>query len=191
MENIAGLVLAAGSGSRLGEPKAQVFYRGERLVDRAVRLLRDAGCSQIFVVLGAWVGEVSGATVIVNPEWQKGLSTSFSSGLRALEKFNLAEQSQNQIDSVLLTLVDLPGMTSEAFKAVAETTGEIVVAQYDGQRSHPMKFHRDHWAALIESSHGDHGARDFLYQRSDIEMVPIDAIADGRDLDFPEDFAHF
>ena len=61
-----GVVLAAGSGRRFGEPKAPVVVEGERLVDRAVRVLRQGGCSRVLVVLGAWVGPVAGAEVIVN-----------------------------------------------------------------------------------------------------------------------------
>ncbi|MFM8895280.1 MAG: NTP transferase domain-containing protein, partial [Actinomycetales bacterium] len=50
---IAGLVLAAGSGSRFGQPKAGVLIDGERLVDRAVRILSQAGADPVLVVLGA------------------------------------------------------------------------------------------------------------------------------------------
>ena len=56
-----GLVLAAGAGRRLGGPKARVVVAGERLVDRAVRVLREGGLRSRLVVLGAWVGEVPGA----------------------------------------------------------------------------------------------------------------------------------
>ena len=53
MSEVAGLVLAAGAGSRFGRPKAVVELDGERLVDRAVRVLRAGGISRTYVVSGA------------------------------------------------------------------------------------------------------------------------------------------
>jgi len=41
--SVAGVVLAAGEGRRFGGPKAPYVHEGERLVDRSVRLLREAG----------------------------------------------------------------------------------------------------------------------------------------------------
>ncbi len=55
---VAGLVLAAGGGSRLGRPKALVRYGGQLLVERAARLLADGGCTPVCAVLGARAAEV-------------------------------------------------------------------------------------------------------------------------------------
>ena len=61
-----GLILAAGSGSRLGTPKASLVVGGQRLVDRAINNFTAAGISEIYVVLGAWQAELQGARVIIN-----------------------------------------------------------------------------------------------------------------------------
>ena len=61
---VAGLVLAAGEGRRLGRPKALLEVDGERLVDRAVRVLHEAGCSPVYVVAGATpLGDIGGHDV--------------------------------------------------------------------------------------------------------------------------------
>src|ERR671915_252345 len=60
-DQVAGLLLAAGEGRRFGRPKALVEFDGERLVDRGVRTLREAGCGPIVVVMGAAAIEVIGA----------------------------------------------------------------------------------------------------------------------------------
>src|SRR5918999_150312 len=52
-DQVAGLLLAAGEGRRFGRPKALVEFAGERLVDRGVRTLREAGCGPVVVVMGA------------------------------------------------------------------------------------------------------------------------------------------
>ena len=104
---MAGLVLAAGSGTRYGQPKAPVVIDGERLVDRAARLLREAGCDPVVVVLGAWVGDVPDAEVALNADWAEGMGSSLRVGLTALEK-------RAEVDRAVITLVDLPGLTAEA-----------------------------------------------------------------------------
>ena len=88
-----GLVLAAGAGRRLGGPKAPLVVDGERLVDRAVRVLREGGCDPVLVVLGAWVGDVPGAEVVVNADWASGLGSSLRAGLRAAEAYPACDRA--------------------------------------------------------------------------------------------------
>ncbi|HEU4912946.1 MAG TPA: NTP transferase domain-containing protein, partial [Actinomycetes bacterium] len=61
VSGIAGLVLAAGAGRRFGGPKALAEIDGERLVDRAVRALREGGSDPVYVVAGAAPLAVEGA----------------------------------------------------------------------------------------------------------------------------------
>ena len=132
---IVGLILAAGEGTRMGQPKATLEIDGVRLIDRAVAVFKAAGLEKIFVVLGAWVGEVDGATVIDNKEWSRGMASSLHAGLTYIS--DVAE-----IESVVISLVDLPGLTSEAIKVIAGTKRDLVVATYNDVIGHPMKFAR-------------------------------------------------
>ncbi len=95
-------MLAAGSGSRLGQPKALVELGGERLVDRAVRVLRDGGCDPVIVVSGAAPFEVAGASVVANPDWATGMGSSLRVGLAVLAGGDAA--------AVVVSLVDQPGI---------------------------------------------------------------------------------
>lgn len=174
---VAGVVLAAGAGTRFGGPKAPVEHQGERLVDRSVRTLRQAGCDPIYVVLGAWQGDVDGAHVIVNHGWQEGMGSSLRAALT-----QVAETTQ--ADHALITLVDLPGLTTDAVKRVMQAPEGTVVATYDGERGHPVRIPRRHFRELIESVTGDVGARDFLNGRSDITFIEVGDVASGIDLDF-------
>jgi nicotine blue oxidoreductase len=173
----AGLVLAAGAGRRYGQPKAPVVIDGERLVDRAVRVLRDGGCDPVLVILGAWQGEVSHALTVENPDWAEGMGSSLRVGLTAL--------TDMAVDEVVVTLVDLPGLTSHAVERIVSSAASIVQATYHGERGHPVKFAREHWSAIATAAEGDAGARSFLKHRSDIVCVEVGDIADGRDLDAP------
>ena len=175
MTSTAGLVLAAGGGRRFGGPKAPVVVDGERLVDRAVRVLREAGCDPVLVVLGAWVGEV-GADVVLNPDWAEGMGSSLRVGLRELER--------GDADRVVVTLVDLPGLTAAAVGRLLVVDADLAAATYAGERGHPVLLGRGHWAGVAAAAVGDQGARTYLAAR-DVVLVEVGDVASGEDLDVP------
>ncbi len=173
----AGLVLAAGEGKRFGGPKAPFEFAGERLVDRAVRHLHDAGVEDVYVVLGAWSGDVPNANAIINPDWATGMGSSLRVGLSHLD-------SRAEIDRVVVTLVDLVGLTSEAIHRVTHSHAPVSIATYDGTRGHPVTFSRVVWDQVQESATGDKGARDFIRDNEHlVQEIEVGDVATGEDLD--------
>ena len=174
----AGLVLAAGAGRRFGGPKAPYVLDGRRLVDRAVEVLASAGCDPVLVVLGAWVGDVPGALVVDNPDWDEGMGSSLRAGLVAAQALD--------VERLVVTLVDLPGLTVEAIQRVLAADGELVSATYGGRRGHPVVLGRRHWQGVAETAHGDTGARSYLAKHEDeLALVEVGDLASGEDLDHP------
>ncbi|PHX61032.1 MAG: molybdopterin-guanine dinucleotide biosynthesis protein MobA [Actinobacteria bacterium] len=169
-------MLAGGAGKRFGGPKAPALVDGERLVDRSVRILREAGCAPIVVVLGAWIDEVPGAIPVVNANWQEGMGSSLRTGLEYL--------LNTPATNALITLVDLPGLTALGCARIVSSSAGVAAATFQGERGHPVKFSREHWADIIDSAHGDQGARAYLLGRDDIELIEIADVASGDDLDF-------
>jgi nicotine blue oxidoreductase len=146
-------------------------------VDRAVRLLQEAGCQEVHVVLGAWIGPVPGAHIIHNAEWESGMGSSLRTGLKYLKKNTKANR-------VVVMLVDLPGMTTEAIQRVMQHDAPVVIATFDGKRGHPVVFNREYWKEISKAAKGDSGARKFLKKNIEMaELVECGDIADGRDLD--------
>lgn len=179
---IAGIVLAAGAGTRFGGPKALATFRGERLVDRAVATLRSGGCDRVLVVSGAaGLGEVPDAVVVANPHWQEGMGTSLKAGIGALGP---------DTDAVVVVLVDQPLIAPEAVRRVIAAGSDLAVAVYDDRRGHPVLFGRGHLDDLAASLHGDVGARDYLQAHAD-QVVRVDCTGAGRpdDVDTPEALA--
>lgn len=172
----AGLVLAAGAGVRFGGPKAPYVHHGVRLVDRAVGLLADAGCAPVHVVLGAWVGPVPGAVVVENPDWAEGMGSSLRAGLGSLEPTGA--------DRVLVTLVDLVGLTLPAVRRLVREPAPLAAATYTGRRGHPVVIARERWAAVAATAQGDRGARAYLEEhQADLVLVEVGDVAEPTDLD--------
>jgi nicotine blue oxidoreductase len=180
---VVGVVLAAGSGSRLGTPKALVELDGERLVDRAVRTLREGGCDDVLVVLGAADVDVADATVVHNPDWATGMGSSFIVGLAS---------PSPDADAVIVHLVDQPQIGPEVVARLiaAHAAGATVaVATYGGQRRNPVLLARSTWAEASELAEGkDQGARPYLAAHPEaMTGVPCDDLADAEDIDTPAD----
>jgi nicotine blue oxidoreductase len=151
---------------------------GVRLVDRAVDLLARGGCDPVVVVLGAWVGEVPRATVVVNPRWHDGMGSSLSAGLAALE--------DAPVDRVVVTLVDLVGLTVDAVLRVTGVDADLAAATYGGRRGHPVLLGRRHWPGVTAAAVGDRGARDYLDAHADeLTSIEVGDVATDTDLDHP------
>lgn len=182
----AGLLLAAGEGSRLGRPKATLELDGERLVDRGVRTLRDGGCSPVLVVAGAAQIEVIGAVVVPNPDWRDGMGSSLRAGLAALPP---------ACPAVVIALVDQPLVTPAAVARLIDAYGAgagIAVATYGGARRNPVLLRAEHFAGVAEAATGDQGARGYLRAHPDlITPVPCDDVAAPDDIDTPGDLDAF
>lgn len=182
--SIHGLLLAAGAGRRMGQPKALVRDAdGTSWLLRSVQVLEQGGCDRVLVVLGAAVDEPirmlegTGASVVVAPDWAEGMSASLRAGLRAAV--------DGPADAVAVTLVDLPDVPAEVVRRVIRApldAGTLRRASYRGAPGHPVVFGRDHWRPVIDGAVGDRGARDYLAQHG-VELVECGDLATGLDVD--------
>ena len=176
--HVGGVVLAAGAGKRYGMPKV---LAGDGLWLRsAVFALRDGGCDDVVVVLGAAIVDVPApARPVVAGDWTEGISASLRAGISALES-GPAEYA------VLLT-VDTPDIGASAVRRVltaarASSSG-IARAGYGERPGHPVVIARRHWPELVSTLHGDEGARSFLASRDDVAWVDCADVATGADID--------
>jgi len=185
---VAGLVLAAGAGTRLGRPKALLTVGGRRFVDQAVETLRAGGADPILVVVGATeVGHVD-AIVVVNHRWAEGIGSSLSAGLAAAEAYG---RVGTPLDGVVVTLVDQPRIGAAAVArliAAAHSGADAAVATYEGVPLHPVFLQVGVWSAVAELARGDQGARPYLDAHADrVVWVPCDGLGDAVDVDTPAD----
>ena len=192
---IAGLVLAAGGGSRFGRPKAEVEVGGRRLVDLAIESCLRAGLSPVVVVLGAeWLtpmppadsvaGDRADIWLVDNTDWAAGMSSSLRAGLEALE-VDLG------IKAVVITLVDTLSVGEEHLRrigSVLRNGAPAAVATYKGAPRTPVGLTREVWADVARTLAGDEGARGWL--RAHAHLVTAVECADlgsWTDIDAPKD----
>ena len=190
---VAGVLLAAGEGSRFGQPKALVELNGQTLAERGVGLLRAGGADPILVVTGAVPLELDRTLTVDNPQWRTGMGSSLRAALQALSEAGRGPEVGNDIGAVVVALADQPLVGAEAVaRLIAAYRGgaSVAVAAYDGQPRNPVLLAREHWPEVIATATGDQGARTFLRTRP--ELVTLVECGDtGRpdDIDTPADLA--
>jgi CTP:molybdopterin cytidylyltransferase MocA len=184
---LVGIVLAAGGGMRAGGPKGlRMLDDGTPWVAHAVSVLREAGCSRLLVVTGAWAAAV---VKLVPPDAESVDCVDWSSGLAASLRMGLAAAAAvPEATAALLTLVDLPGMPATVAQRVVAAapvdSATLCRAVVDGRPTHPVLIGRDHWAGVASLAEGDRGAGPYL-RRHDAALVEVGDLWNGADIDTP------
>jgi molybdenum cofactor cytidylyltransferase len=183
---IAGVLLAAGGARRFGSQKLVASLDGEPVVRRAARTLASAVDSLIVVVgneRDAVCTALDGvtATIVENPDWAKGMSTSLDCGISAVPA---------EAECAIVALGDQPGIDPAVARAVVgrwrDTRSPIVVARYLDGRGHPVLFAREVFGELL-ALEGDQGARALIERSADrVAFVDVPGRA-PRDVDTVED----
>jgi len=182
---VAGVLLAAGEGSRFGRPKALVELNGQTLAERGVNLLRAGGAHPILIITGAAPLQLEGTQSVYNPAWRTGMGSSLRAALHVL--------TDADVGAVVVVLADQPLIGAEAVArliAAYRDGATVAVAAYDGQARNPVLLAREHWAEVIATATGDQGARTFLRARPDLVTL-VECGDTGRpdDIDTPADLA--
>jgi CTP:molybdopterin cytidylyltransferase MocA len=192
---VAGVLLAAGAGSRLGRPKALVELGGQTLAERGLQLLRAGGADPILVVTGAapvipviplTPVQLDQIRTVYNERWRTGMGSSLCAALLAL-----TETGPSEVGAVVVALADQPLVGADAVArliAAYRDGASVAVAAYDGRPRNPVLLAREHWPEVLATATGDQGARAFLRARADLVTL-IECGDTGRpdDIDTAED----
>jgi molybdenum cofactor cytidylyltransferase len=185
---VAGIVLAAGFSTRMGQNKLLLRLDGESILRRAVRRALSAGLDPVIVVLGHEAergrDELAELAVhpVVNPDPSRGIRTSRQAGIAAVPA---------QACAAVLLLADMPFVTEEMIAALVrryrESAAPLVISEYGGAQAPPTLYDRSLFPELL-AAEGDEGAKRVI-QRHAREAVavawPAAALAD---VDRPEDY---
>jgi molybdenum cofactor cytidylyltransferase len=173
---VAAVVLAAGASTRLGSPKQLAMLGGETLLERAVRVAREAGCQPVVVVLGASADVIRArcalgdAVVVVNENWTEGMGASVRVGVGVL----------GEVDGCVVMTCDMPAVTASHLRAL-RGSGEIMASFYAERCGVPAYFPASTFPVLL-TLHGDAGAKKLLQSARSRELtggeVDIDTVND-------------
>lgn len=162
--SIAAVVLAAGASRRLGSLKQLALLGEETLLERAVRVAREAGCSPVIVVLGTEAelvlrGLPDNAVPVRNDQWEEGMGTSIRAGVRACEAIAAG---------VVVMTCDQPAVTVEHLRLLMTGPG-LKASWYAGRNGVPAFFPKRYFEELMALS-GDVGARELLRSAEKVEL---------------------
>ena len=188
--SIAIIVLAAGASTRLGAPKQLLKYNGITLLRRTVETVLLSKTKSVHMVFGfeaeKMKSEIAGlpVDVVVNPNWQRGISTSIHSGILSLEP---------NIDAAIIVLCDQPKLSTDILNTLIDTYTStrtpVVTCKYAGTVGVPAMFDRRIFTELL-SLEGNLGAKKIIerYMKERIEIdflggeIDIDTIADQKQI---------
>jgi len=190
------IVLAAGKGSRMGEPKQLLTFEGETLLHRAARAALETRERPVVVVLGfnadAMQEEIAALDVlsVVNQSWHEGMSSSIHCGLqRALEA-----TAPDKIEAAILMLCDQPFVTGKVIErlidAYQERRSMLVVSEYEagGERTLgvPALFSRVLFPELMALGGAEGAKRIIARHRAEAAVIAMPEAA--FDVDTPGDY---
>ena len=185
--NIEILILAAGSSTRLGQPKQLVEFEGQTLIERITHTALSVS-DEVLVVLGANIGLIKPKleaysdriNIIENKDWKDGMGTSISLGIE-----HLTQKS----DAVIILLADQPFISQVLLQNMVQTFANkkfpIVACDYGGQLGVPILFDKSFFPKLLKLK-GEQGAKSFL-KNYPKEIATISFKEGLFDIDTPED----
>lgn len=189
VEKIGAIILAAGSSSRLGEPKQFLRFLGETLIRRAARAAVDAGCAPVIVVTGEAHGrierELAGLAVRVHhhAQWPRGIGSSLRAGVEHALLF------APSLDALVLMVCDQPNVTAEVLTALirarADSPHPAAASTYADTLGVPAIFARALFPQLAALP-DDHGAKHLLRALPE-QITPVPFSEGSIDIDTPAD----
>ena len=187
---VAGVVLAAGSSTRMGKNKLLFDLDGESLVCSVVRRAAAAGLHPVIAVLGHEAEQVrrelDGLTppcrIVVNPDYARGINFSLKAGIAALPATAAA---------AVVILADMPFVTAEMIATLVTryraSGAPLVISDYEGVNAPPMLYDRALFEELLAMEGEGCGRQVVRRHRTRAVVVGWPAAA-LTDLDVPSDY---
>lgn len=185
---VAGVLLAAGTSSRMGSNKLLFELGGESVLRGAARRALAAGVSPLLVVLGHEAEraeqELAGlpCQVVINPAYEQGINSSLKTGVSAVPA---------EAQAAVVMLADMPFVTPEMLAGLIarfrSSEAPLVISDYEGVNAPPMLYDRSLFGELLAMTGEGCGRQVVKQHRGEAEVLswPVSALTD---LDVPDDY---
>lgn len=171
------IILAAGSSTRLGQPKQLLEFQGSTLVQRVAEIALNAVKKPVVVVLGANCSLIQThlkhlpVHIVYNPDWSSGMTSSLRKGLLAL--LNYSPDSEGAIFAVCDQPYITPDLFLEMINVGSKSIKPIVACLYDNVLGTPVLFKKEYFGVLLAMKDNE-GARKVIQSHpGSVESVPF------------------
>ena len=182
---IAGLILAAGGSSRMGdENKLMMPFQGKPMLNHVVNASLNSNLTQTFIVVGHQSSEIKNLVqsddiqCVENEQWETGMASSIVAGISQLKQF----------DGFLILLGDMPLVTPELINEIIvhSSADKIVIPIKDGLHGNPVFFGSKFRDELL-TLYGDSGAKKVIQDNlSSMIKIKIQSNTIFKDYDTKE-----
>jgi molybdenum cofactor cytidylyltransferase len=184
---IAAVVLAAGKSSRMGRNKLLLKVGGRTILDRILDAITASAVDEAIVVLGhepeavKSIVDAHGVSTVLNPEHEKGMTSSFQAGLRGITA-----------DAAFLVLGDQLGLDPALLDEMAELMASdpctlIISPAHNGRRGHPVLFRQALFNEILTLGE-DETMKDVVLRHEKDHKSVRGSRWCTLDIDTPEDF---
>ncbi len=185
---ISAVILAAGKSERFDDFKQLVEIDGKPMLDLVIEKVRNSSVDEIITVLGYKSDRIlskistEGSKFVMNPNYERGMSTSLSEGL---------EEVGRNTDAVVILLGDQPYLDSEVIdkliRSYQNSDKLVMVPYYQGKRGNPVLFDISLKEELMEVE-GDVGGRKVVEENPElVHKVAVDNPGVLMDIDTRKD----
>jgi molybdenum cofactor cytidylyltransferase len=182
------IILAAGSSSRMGEPKQLMIYKNKTFLQHIIGEAKNAGLEPVICVTG-YQSEVitksitgMGASIVFNALWPEGMGTGISAGIKQV--------LLSDVDAVILAVSDQPYVSSDLFGTMVKWKDQsgkgIVACTYAGTLGTPVLFSKDYFSRL-QSLNGNQGAKNIVKINLP-DVCPVEFEKGNIDIDTKADY---
>jgi molybdenum cofactor cytidylyltransferase len=149
--SIGALVLAAGSGARIGTPKLRLEREGTSYLEHILDLLGLAGIRTIVSIIAPgqaeWAGQFSGKSVLaINPHPEQGMFSSIQLGVAAL----------SARAGLFIVPVDHPFVEASTFHLLEQeflqNSDAIIKPSFRSQPGHPIIIPQNVYDAVLAAA---------------------------------------
>ena len=193
MNKIGIIILAAGESKRMGSPKQLLQIEGKSLVHRTAEIALATDCYPVVMVIGANKPQIAPEivdlplTIIDNPMWHEGMSSSVKIGLAGVY------MTYKEVEAVIILVCDQPYLSVSLLERMVEiyTTKKprLIACRYGEELGVPALFDRTLFEELLDLK-GDKGAKPVLMKHLD-EAHILQFEAGSIDLDTPDEYQAF
>jgi len=187
---IAGIILGAGEGKRMGKSKLNLPLGNKKVIEWVLQAAKQSFLDKIILVIRPKdkemleIGKKWGVEIITNPNFSKGMSTSIK---EALPRLDIQE-----IEGFFLILGDQPFITSpiinQLISSFSPGKSEIIVPYHKEKRGNPVLFDI-FWKEKMMAITGDVGGRVLIKTHPEkVKKINVSDKAIILDIDREEDY---